>query len=536
MTPTALISVHGAALVVLVVIATHASYLTNGFTWLDHGDIEGRRAVIEPMTEAWRAFGERYGQTSFYRPLVVTINSIDAFVYGDRPWGFHLTNVVLHALVALVSIALARLWWEMARTQSLLVGLVVAVHPFSWLMVGAIPYRQETLVTLLVYTTVSLSIASLCSSSWRRMIVWGVLASTSFLFALFAKESALWWVPLFVSAWAVFRNRTSAFPWLRRGHLVLVLSAITAIGVYGVLRMSAVPEWWRKSDGQLSWSTAIGTRAVAVGTLTARLFLPVIPPLSDATDIVEVFHPLSILTLAVFLTTCFLLRSAISSNAMKLVMAFFMIALAPATNVFPLPRFSSPHYGYIAIAEVGVIAAFVWLRFRWGKAIVLLWLIISGVSTFLGGFRFRDDGALFTREVARDSRFREGHFYLGGFLAQQGRLDEADREYQAAALVDPSAIAFVDEFSLAVNHAGVKLAMGDLDTAQELLLAAQRRLANPNHPTILYNLALIAAKQEKWERVIQLLDQYPTWTLDAALRLRTYAQVQIDNSSRNSFP
>src|SRR3989338_4340814 len=87
------------AFVLLAVFLFYLSYINNGFTWLDHGDIERGRAII-PITNLKDAFFTRFGQTGFYRPVVTIINSIDFALYGLWAHGFHLTNVILHTAVS----------------------------------------------------------------------------------------------------------------------------------------------------------------------------------------------------------------------------------------------------------------------------------------------------------------------------------------------------------------------------------------------------------------------------------------------------
>src|SRR6266545_7658058 len=78
-------------LVLLVVAVIHFSYLPNGFTWLDHNDIEEGHGYL-PFNEVYKAFILPFGETSFYRPVVVILNSIDHTFYGNWPIGYHVTN------------------------------------------------------------------------------------------------------------------------------------------------------------------------------------------------------------------------------------------------------------------------------------------------------------------------------------------------------------------------------------------------------------------------------------------------------------
>jgi hypothetical protein len=131
-------------LVLVIIFFIHVSYISNGFVWLDHGDIESGRAIL-PLSDLPHALFSRFGETGFYRPLVTITESIDAAVYGDWAPGFHLTNIFLHLIVvALVPLFLGA-FFSLTFFELLFAMLLVGVHPYGWLPVGAISYRPELL-------------------------------------------------------------------------------------------------------------------------------------------------------------------------------------------------------------------------------------------------------------------------------------------------------------------------------------------------------------------------------------------------------
>src|SRR5919108_4391650 len=81
--------------VLAVTFLVHASYIANGFVWLDHGDIESGRAIV-PLPQIYTALLTRFGETGFYRPVVTALYSLDAAIYDGWAPGYHLTNIVLH--------------------------------------------------------------------------------------------------------------------------------------------------------------------------------------------------------------------------------------------------------------------------------------------------------------------------------------------------------------------------------------------------------------------------------------------------------
>ena len=520
-------------LVVLgITLLTHASYINNDFTWLDHIDIEQGKAIISP-SQWYMAFAARYGETGFYRPLVTLTHSFDAAFYGQWPPGFHLTNVLLHLVVVASAVLFLGCFFPMKRREALLTGLIFGVHPLSWLPVGAISYRPELLVTLFTFLAVYFHARARNSSS-RKLISLAVL---SVLLGLFSKETALVWIPSFILLWEIVASRplSSRMPTQRRGHplagkesakatrspgrvplkgaSLLFLGELCALGIYLFLRVQAVPEIWRVSGATLTLSQAVGTRLHVLGERLLELVSPLKPALSDATPIVSLAAFPAILTaLVVLVGVGIVVRSGLRSERSFTVL-FLAIALAPAANIIPLSRFSSPHYGYLAVLATAMLVLSVQRSLhhnipsasRYLNLAVIAWLVVMSTVTFANGFQFRNDLALFEPEVKREPFFLEGHFYLGNYFMQQGEDDRAAIEFEVALQNSPHMIAYVDRTAALINLAGVRFRQTRFEDAEELLQLAAEDAPAYQMSTIAYNRALVAAQYEDHAAVVALL-------------------------------
>jgi protein O-mannosyl-transferase len=63
-----------------------------------------------------------------YQPVPMASFAVDTVIYGDRVWGFHLTNVVWHVIAAVMVWTLVRLRWQDALFATV-AGALFAVHP-----------------------------------------------------------------------------------------------------------------------------------------------------------------------------------------------------------------------------------------------------------------------------------------------------------------------------------------------------------------------------------------------------------------------
>jgi hypothetical protein len=139
----------GGLLVVLVVLASTLTGLHNGFAYDDVAIVRDSEAV-----HAWRwpwAFLREtywmppYGQ-ALYRPLTIGLFSVQWMVGGGAPLVFHLVNIVVYAVAAVLVWRLARRL--MRPAVALGVALLWAAHPVHVEVVGNVVGQSELWVAV----------------------------------------------------------------------------------------------------------------------------------------------------------------------------------------------------------------------------------------------------------------------------------------------------------------------------------------------------------------------------------------------------
>lgn len=489
----------------LTILATHTTYIPNGFAWLDHGDVVDGRAIL-PFSQILSAFVTPFGETSFYRPLVTLTLSADSALYGDRAWGFHLTNVLLHAG------ACAAFFWAGRKLITLPAwmlgcGLVVAgVHPLSWLPVGAISYRPDLLAVLFTFLALG------CYEEVRRKrgaTWWLVGLAGSTALAFLSKETALFWVP----ALCVLRELQGDS---RQKSSSLGVSVVAGLlVVYAVVRYAVVPEGWSRTAVPLSFVEGVATRLGALTRQLIHVVDPRLPELSDAMPILGFGWMAFAGGVALIAMMVGSLRWR--DGRVGWFLGFCLIALLPSLNLVPLPRFTSPHYGYLLSFALGLAVVLIVDRLhrsgsdwhRLGFVGLALWVLGAGVSTYRGGTRFADDATLFGVAVAVDPRFLEGHHYLGEAASRQGDFERAAKHFQASLKFWDDTIAYVDWFAASSGLAEVRVRQGRYAEADRLLLALQEHAEGSRLRSIVYNRAVVAQRQERHADAVDLLVTEP---------------------------
>ncbi len=141
--------VWGAAVAVFgVVLAVFLPALRNGFINLDDGVyVTSNPHVLGGFTREGVAWAFQTFDSGNWHPVTWLSLMLDAELFGTRPWGFHLSSTVLHALnAALVFVLLRALTGSVWR--SLFVALAFGLHPLRVESVAWVSERKDVLSTL----------------------------------------------------------------------------------------------------------------------------------------------------------------------------------------------------------------------------------------------------------------------------------------------------------------------------------------------------------------------------------------------------
>ena len=448
------------ALAPLAAVASHLTALPNGFTWLDHSDLEHGAAIAAPAE--WPAlFTHGFARTGFYRPLTALSFSVDALV--GTPWMFHLSSVLIHALAAFALVLAAEALGQ-PRRVAVLASVLFAVHPVTSLIAAQASLRSEALVAAALF--------GLIAAHGKGN---AVLAGALLFAAALTKETGLVLGPMFIAVMAVSR------PGARRA--VFVVEAIAFLAAAG-LRVAFAPAW-RLQQPDLSPLEAVGTRLAGIARSTWALGIP-----AGVCDAIAVTRPWEPWALAGLVIAAAIALAAWRQRGAPLLLA---CAALPSLNLVAAPRFWSPHLVYLPWAFAAVlIASFAADRKLIWRAVAGLCVVGCAVSLW-DGRRFANDETLFAREAARPE-CREANFYLGEFRFAAGQLEAAGSAYQvAAAPPPPGFLAYSDEAAALQNLGLVRLAQGQHFEAELAFSQALEKTADPiAHAELTHDLAAVA--------------------------------------------
>jgi hypothetical protein len=176
---------------------------------------------IDSIQDLWEIFtSPLFGRVEhfppglrYYRPVTALTFGLDYAVWGLNPFGFHLTNLMLHILVSLLIFFIARRLFSAEQIIPWVAAVTFAIHPILEPNVALITNRQDILAVLFMLLSLILFTQSYRADNWRKMLrVSSVLLYTA---ALLSKEVAFIFPGIIIAYLALF-PLASTDPFQRR--------------------------------------------------------------------------------------------------------------------------------------------------------------------------------------------------------------------------------------------------------------------------------------------------------------------------------
>ena len=244
-TPARLWQLLGPWPAIVLALLCYANTLFNGFTYDDNAIVRENVRIrsLANLPEIWLTdyWYEKSAdqpiadpvRDRLYRPLTLQSFALNYAVHGDHAFGYHLVNVLGHALVCWLVWLFA---WRLLGNAAVagITAILFAVHPIHSEAVAGIVGRGELLGTGFVLAgLLCLMPRSGNPAGWQR----GLLAAVAFLAAIFSKETIICYPAVaLITLYAVNRARRRPWRWWLM-HLGFLCAPLV---VYFPLRLYAL--------------------------------------------------------------------------------------------------------------------------------------------------------------------------------------------------------------------------------------------------------------------------------------------------------
>ena len=410
------------ALLAVAVLAAFAVSVPAAFQFDDFNVI-----VRNPAVQSWAALAEELGRG--LRPALKATYALNWTLGGGAPWGFHLFNVLVHAVNAclayLVGLRLAARWNVGAPDAVWLAALVFALHPVQTEAVTYVSGRSTSLAATFYLGAVLTYLRS--GPAWASLALFALACAT--------KETALTLPAALLLCEAASPRPIDWRAVARRqwAHWVLAAALLALALVHG--RYSRFIE---VAFSQRSIADNLLSQVQGVGYLVSRLFLPnrlnidpALPALSawDGALVLQAAGLAALLALG--------LASLRTRPWLGFGLCWFFLHLLPTNSLVPRLDIANERQLYLSLWGLALALAIPLSTHAARAAALVLALLLAplGISRQL---EYGSETALWEASVREAPWNARAYNNLGYARALAGDEDGAVRAYREALAFDPS--------------------------------------------------------------------------------------------------
>ena len=504
--------IKGFLIIVFLGLTIYSFSLPNSFIWDDNFLIQENHFIKNlnnwPLAFTRLLFHDVQGRSKFYRPIQEISYALDYRLWGLNPFGFHLTNSLLHIGCALL---FSLILYQIFKNQfiSFWGGAFFVAHPVHTEAVAYIAGRADSLALFFILLSLSYYIKAVKGKS-----IFLIVSLLSFLPALFSKESSLVFPFVILTYNFVFLKSKGVMRKLIPFFLFVIID-----GIYLFIRFKFLTTEGFKL---YAWTQPWTARLFTVPKVAIRYFWLLLFPhnlhmerfVPWSRNILDFPVVSSLIFILVIVYLC--LKLSKQERALIFFFLFFIITLFPFLNIIPLNAQMAEHWLYLP--SIGFLAVFTWGTFRikkwldfapsvYSKQIAkrcgenFLPLILTLVLCIYSGITIKqiqiwENPLIFfkytTRKAPYSNRIRLG---LGSAYLKQKRYSEA------AALFKTITKSYPDNLKAHNNLASALIGLGKFDEAgREIEIVLK---INPEYIKGYFQLATLYKKKGEQKKAIE---------------------------------
>jgi tetratricopeptide (TPR) repeat protein len=424
-------------LIAILGFAVYANSINGQFIWDDYHLVKENVFITKwsnlekVFTKGIREGAGRKGNT--YRPMQMVTYMIDCSLYGLRVQGYHITNIIIHVLVALSIFWLISILFK-NNLISLFTAALFVVHPVHTEAVSYISGRADPMALLFILVSLIFYIRSINSGGFVNFIV----MASSYMCAILSKESSIILPVMIILYHYTFKKKfrvasTLAILGITLGYAVLRATFLKALLFVDTLHPTTLSE---RAPGFF----------VALINYLRLLFLPFPLHMEYSSKLFPVSDPRVFIGVVVLLSL--ITWGVLKRNSDRLVffsISWFFITLMPVSNLYPVNAFMYEHWLYVpSIGFFLMISAGLASLFRKKElkifAIVLIVSMISyySVLTIRQNSYWQDSITFFKRTLQYSPYSARIYNDLGFTYQRMNKIEDAVASYKQAIRVDPT--------------------------------------------------------------------------------------------------
>jgi tetratricopeptide (TPR) repeat protein len=454
---------------------------------------------FSPSVQALTVFGWMKG----VRPLLMLSYWVDYSIGGIEPHSYHVTNVLLHFVTAvIIALIVFRLLERVvteayARTAlSVFAGGLFLLHPLQTESVAYVASRSEVLSVMFFYAAVCVFLYKKPSESisiWRSLAILALFGA-----ALTSKEHTLVLPALLLLldlAWV-------REGWRKNALLYGMIAAVGAVGAFFVGRIVLRADTAGFSVKGMTPASYLFTQGRVLWNYLRMFVLPAglnaDPDIAISRSIFDggaIFGLLALLALAV---AAWVYRKTYPLAALGL--AIFLLLIAPTSSIVPIVDVQYERRVYLPFLGLALIAIEFLRRLKFSQIVGVgaAILVMCTVLTYQRSEVWASSISLWEDTVAKSPKKVRPRFQIAYAQYELGHCPEAAEQYQIASTLGPPDYTLLTDWALALDCAGHSAeAIEKLEQATHLEKNAHA----------FAQIGMIYGKQRKNEQALAALDQ-----------------------------
>jgi tetratricopeptide (TPR) repeat protein len=432
---------HAVVFIFIFSIVVYSNSLGGAFVWDDQAFVAHNTAIktlfnapsffTDPLTTAIGELAQ-----DVYRPITTLSYAVDYFFWGLNSFGYHLTNVVIHASNGVLAFFLLSIIFG-EFIPALIGSLIFISHPVQTEVVSWISGRSSVLFMFFYLSSIIFYIRS-CKESKFLLYLASILA---FAASLFSKEMAIT-LPIILILYDIhFAGKTSL------KEKIIKYTPYFAIALFYIsIRVFLLKQVAQFAGWGAPYTTFLTMSKVVVDYIVL-LFWPVKlcavgydMAISKSILEIQVLFSLSVLA-GLFFTLPVLFRRV---KVLSFSILVFFITLFPVLNIIPIKALKAERFLYLP--SLGFCIAAAYLLFLLSKrpnkphakisviAVIIPTLLISAYSarTIMRNEDWRDEITIGRRAFEAYSTCAWSIATLGENYFEAGNYDEAVKYLQKA--------------------------------------------------------------------------------------------------------
>ena len=484
----------GAFLFIIVLIAYLPAF-RGGYVWDDDTNITNNPLLRtgEGLVKIWTQ--PKLIPQGHYWPIIYTSFWIEYQIWGAKPYGYHLINIILHAInVLLLWILLRRL----AIPGALLAAAIFALHPVHVESVAWITERKNVL-SAMFYLIAFLYYMKFEENGHRKDYIVSLII---FVCALLSKTITVS-LPIAILLYLYWkRDKLSIKDFINTVPFFAAAFIITLLCL-----------WVYKSTYPVESTLSLLDKFIVAGWslwfYAWKLLLPVnliaIYPRWNI-DPSALWQYIFSIGFFVVIIALWFLKNKIGKGSLAAVL-FFAITLAPLLNIIDQPAYTemtfvNDHAQYLP--SIGLIVLFAasmvklknrYMNEKTGIAGGVILILILGIITWQHAGLYKDMETLFRHSLAKNPNAWAAHNNLGLALEQKGKYDEAIIHFKEALKLKPD---------FAKAHYNLGNVYSDINQYEQAVIHYKEAIKyDPHYTMAINNLGIAYASRNNFNDAIK---------------------------------